>query len=165
MKTLILIRHAKSSWEKTGQKDIKRPLNDRGKKDAPEMAKRLGKKIKNIDLFISSPAVRAIRTARIFAKKFGNNKKDILLVKELYDTANTETFFKVIADVKDKKENLALFSHNPGMTEFANALTSMHIDNLPTCGVFVVSAETDTWKDFERAPKTFLFFDYPKNKD
>jgi phosphohistidine phosphatase len=164
MKTLIIVRHAKSSWEEAGQKDIERPLNDRGKKDAPEMAKRLYKKIKNIDLFISSPAVRAYRTAREFAEKYGVSKKDILKEKELYHSADTKTFFKVISTVKDKKETIALFSHNPGITDFANALTAMQIDNLPTCGVFVVSAETVTWKDFERAPKTFLFFDYPKNK-
>ena len=70
MKTLILIRHAKSSWDAPGMSDSERPLNERGKKDAPEMAKRLRKRGLKIDAFVSSPAERALRTARYFAKEF-----------------------------------------------------------------------------------------------
>src|SRR6185436_5308799 len=83
-KTLILVRHAKSSWDDLGLSDFDRPLNDRGKKDAPVMAERLANKKIKIDAFISSPAKRAARTARIFAKEFDKKKDDIIYKTELY---------------------------------------------------------------------------------
>jgi phosphohistidine phosphatase len=162
MKTLILVRHAKSSWDEIGLPDSERPLNERGKKDAPEMAKRLKKKDLPIDQFISSPAKRARRTAQFFAEEFELRKKDIVITEDLY-AADPEDFSKVIASADNKQDTIALFSHNPGITDFANSLTSVRIDNMPTCGIFAVQAETDSWKEFQQAEKKFLFFDYPKN--
>jgi phosphohistidine phosphatase len=162
MKTLILVRHAKSSWDEIGLPDAERPLNERGKKDAPEMAKRLKKKDLPIDQFISSPAKRARRTARFFAEEFDVKKNDILITEDLY-AADPEDFGKVIAKADDAYSTIALFSHNPGITDFANSLTTVRIDNMPTCGIFAVQAEADNWKSFEQAEKKFLFFDYPKN--
>ena len=83
MKILLLVRHAKSSWDTPGINDFDRPLNERGKKDAPEMAKRIAEKI-TIDHFVSSPAKRARRTAKYFAEAFDQKKEDIKLVDELY---------------------------------------------------------------------------------
>ena len=80
MKTLLLVRHAKSSWDDPGMDDIDRPLNDRGKTDAPVMAKRLKNKGVRIDTFISSPAKRARRTARYFAEEYHLEKKDIIII-------------------------------------------------------------------------------------
>lgn len=162
MKTLILVRHAKSSWEESGLSDIERPLNERGKKDAPEMAKRLRKRGLVIDKFISSPAERAFRTARFFAGEFDQKKADIQTEKLLYGALSSQ-FEQFISSLKDKYNTVALFSHNPGITDFVNTLTTVHTDNMPTCGVFAVQAAVDTWSKFAKAEKSFLFFDYPKN--
>jgi phosphohistidine phosphatase len=162
MKTLILVRHAKSDWSHEGLSDIERPLNDRGRKDAPEMAKRLRKKGLKIDLFLSSPAKRAFRTARFFAEEFDVKKDDIQVEKKLYG-AMPNQFEEVIASLKDKDDIIAIFSHNPGITDFANSLCEVRTDNIPTCGMFAVQADVDSWAAFAKAEKKFLFYDYPKN--
>jgi phosphohistidine phosphatase len=162
MKTLILVRHAKSSWDNADIEDIDRPLNDRGKTDGPVMAKRLKDKGIEIDTFISSPAKRARRTARFFAEEYGLGKKDINIEDKLY-MASPSALAEIIKDIKDKHNTAILFSHNPGITEFANSLTQVRIDNMPTCAIFAVTANTDTWADFDKSEKNFLFFDYPKN--
>jgi len=163
MKTILLIRHAKSSWDDLSLSDMERPLNNRGKKDAPEMADRLlmDKKVE-IDAFVSSPARRARKTAEIFSKAFGQGKKDVFIKEELYEAAEDQ-FAKVIASLDDKDNVVAIFSHNPGITDYANTLTATRIDNIPTSGIFAVKAETDDWKGFASAPKQLWFFDYPKN--
>jgi phosphohistidine phosphatase len=162
MKTLILVRHAKSSWDEAGLSDSERPLNERGKKDAPEMAVRLRKKGLAVDKLVSSPAERAFRTARYFAKEFDIKKDDIQVEKTLYGALPSQ-FEQVIGGLKEKYNTVLLFSHNPGITDFANTLTNVHTDNIPTCGIFAVQAEVETWKEFPKAEKKFLFFDYPKN--
>ncbi len=162
-KTLLLIRHAKSDWNDASLSDFDRPLNERGKRDAPVMAHRLlDKKIK-IDAFVSSPAKRARRTAAIFAKEYEQKKEDIILVDELY-LAPAETFFDVLDKTTDKFDSIAVFSHNPGITDFANQLTDARIDNIPTCGIFAVTADCKHWVDFKHAKKEFWFFDYPKSQ-
>lgn len=161
MKTIVLVRHAKSSWDQPGVSDIDRPLNDRGRKDAPEMAKRLKEKLE-VDYFVSSTAKRARRTARFFAETFGFEKDAIKLVEDLY-LATPEAFLKTIAGLDDSYKIAALFAHNPGITEFASSLTNVKIDDMPTCAVFAAQAAVDSWKEFEKADKKFLFFDYPKN--
>lgn len=162
MKTLILIRHAKSSWDEAGMSDSERPLNDRGKKDAPEMAKRLRKRGLKIDAMVSSHAERAFRTARIFSKAYDMKKDDIQVEKALYGALSSH-FEEVVAGLKDKYNTVALFSHNPGITDYVNTLTNVRTDNMPTCGIFAVQAEVESWKDFAKAAKSFLFYDYPKN--
>lgn len=162
MKTLLVVRHAKSSWDRFDQPDIERPLNDRGKKDAPDMAQRLKEKGLKIDLFVASPAKRAKKTARLFAEEYKVAKEDILIRDELYEPS-VENFYKVVTALPDKQNVVALFSHNPGITEFVNTLTNVRIDDMPTCGIFAVSADVNTWSEFRAAEKQFLFFDYPKN--
>ena len=142
--------------------DFDRPLNDRGKKDAPEMAARIREKPVEIDLFVSSPAKRAKRTARYFAEEFKTDKDDIVYIEDLYG-AGPAAFEKAVSSLPDKSSTVAIFSHNPGITEFANSLTIVKVDDMPTCAVFGVSADTDSWKEFMKAEKKFLFFDYPKN--
>lgn len=161
MKTLILVRHAKSSWDEIGLADHERPLNERGKKDAPDMAERLKNKNIKIDRFISSPANRAFRTARYFAKAFDLKKKDIKVEQSLYGAAVSE-FERLVSELKDKDDVVALFSHNPGITDFANSLCEVRTDNIPTCGIFAVHADVKKWEDFNGAEKKFLFYDYPK---
>ncbi|MER3463306.1 MAG: phosphohistidine phosphatase [Chitinophagaceae bacterium] len=163
MKTLVLIRHAKSSWENLEQSDFERPLNERGKKDAPEMAERIKERGVKPDLIVSSPAKRAKKTARYFAEEFDINKEDIFLVDRLYE-AGTDDYEEVIRALPNKHEVVFLFAHNPTITSFANTLTNVRIDDMPTCSAFAASAEVNSWKDFlESSERKFLFFDYPKN--
>lgn len=163
MKTLLLIRHAKSSWDDSALSDFDRPLNDRGKKDAPAMADRLYERGIKIDAFISSPAKRAKKTAEQFAKQYKKEDKDIIIKTELY-MAGDDTFFNVLEKLDDDFDCVAVFSHNPGITDFANGLTDARTDNIPTCGIFAISIEAKKWSKFREAKKKFLFFDYPKAK-
>ena len=162
MKTLVLVRHAKSDWSEAGMSDIERPLNERGKKDAPEMAKRLRKKGLKIDAFISSPAKRAFRTARFFAEEFDVKKEAIREEKVLYGALPSQ-FEQVVSLLNDKEDTVVLFSHNPGITEYVNTLCDVRTDNMPTCAMFAVQADVEKWQDFAKAEKNFLFYDYPKN--
>jgi phosphohistidine phosphatase len=161
MKQLLLVRHAKSSWDDMSISDFERPLNVRGKQDAPAMAQRLLDQKVAIDAFYSSPARRAKRTATIFAKTYKKGKDDILFIPELYG-APEEVFYEVISNADDRFQSIAIFSHNPGITDFANELTDIKIDNIPTCGVFSVKIDCKQWMDFKKAEKVFLFFKYPK---
>jgi phosphohistidine phosphatase len=163
MKSVIIIRHAKSSWDNMGVEDFDRPLNDRGKEDAPKMAKRLLERNVSIDAFISSTAKRARKTASLFIKEFGGQKEDIILVPELY-LAGVEAFYNAIAQAPASAETIALFAHNPGITDFANELTDVHVDDMPTCAIFAVKADIQNWSSFKGAKKQYWFFDYPKSK-
>jgi phosphohistidine phosphatase len=161
MKTLLIIRHANSSWDNAALNDIDRTLNDRGKRDGPMMAARLIEAGVTIDLFVSSPAKRARHTAEIFAHAFGKKEKDIELVPRLYH-AQVQDFKEVVAGLDDRYDVVALFSHNPGITAFANILTSVRLDNMPTCSIFAVTGTSTSWKEFLHTGTTFWFFDYPK---
>lgn len=162
-KTLLLIRHAKSSWEIGTLTDFERPLNDRGIKDAPAMAKRLKSQNLHINAFVSSPAKRAKKTAEFFADVYLQNNDAIIFISKLYH-ADTNAFFDVISNLDDSLNAVAVFSHNSGITEFANLLTdTVKVDYIPTCGIFAVKINTPKWADFKKAKKEFLFFDYPKN--
>ncbi len=163
MKTLYLIRHAKSSWGDFTQPDFERPLNERGKKDASEMAQRLLDKKITIDAFVSSPAKRAKKTAKLFCKVFETKEDNIILIDRLYN-ASPETFFEVVEALDNKLDAVAVFSHNPGITDFVNKLCkAVEIDEMPTCAIFAIEINMDKWKDFRETEKRFLFFDYPKN--
>jgi phosphohistidine phosphatase len=161
VKTVLLIRHAKSSWTDASLNDFERPLNDRGKRDAPLMARRLIDKKLHIDAFISSPAKRARKTASIFAKEFGIDENEIIYKTELYG-APSEVFYEVIKHLDNDTQTVALFSHNPGITDFANSLTKVRADDMPTCSIFAIQSDATNWKQFGESNKTFLFFDYPK---
>jgi phosphohistidine phosphatase len=164
MKSLLIVRHAKSSWDLSTPNDFDRPLNDRGKKDAPAAAKRLKKKAIVIDAFISSPAKRAKKTARHFASEYEIDEEKIILVPELYE-AHASVFTEVVQSLDDSYNTVAIFSHNPGITDFVNSLTEVKVDNVPTCGVFAVQVKADSWEEFKNAEKKFWFFDYPKLND
>lgn len=161
MKQLFIIRHAKSSWDITAFTDFERTLNERGHTDAPAMAKRLIEKNIAIDLFVSSSAVRAFTTAAYFATAYSKTQNEIVKVDALYH-APPPVFYKTIEKIDDSLNSLAIFAHNPGITDFVNELTSTHIDNMPTCGIFAVRVNTHSWANFTVSKKEFWFFDYPK---
>ena len=162
MKQLFIIRHAKSDWNNATLSDFERPLNERGNRDAPLMAKHLKEKNVNIDLFVSSTATRALTTAIYFAKTFDKKENDIVKLDDLYH-ASPKTFFKTIEGLNNKHQSVAIFSHNPGITDFVNMLTETLIDNMPTCSIFAINILADNWKEFSKAKKEFWFFDYPKS--
>jgi phosphohistidine phosphatase len=160
-KTLIVVRHAKSSWEKDVASDFDRPLNDRGKRDAPEIAEKIFAKGYPIDAFVSSPALRALSTAELFSAAWKFPLKKIIQIPELYH-ASPDTLFRTVESLDDRYETVAVFSHNPGITEFVNLLLEgMKMDNMPTCGAFAVRASIGHWSDFRQAEKSFLFFYQP----
>ncbi len=161
MKSILLVRHAKSSWENPAMKDFDRTLNDRGNKDAPMMARRLLDKKLEIDLFVSSPAVRAYSTAKYFHESFNSKKELLITVPELYH-ASVSDFYQTIHSLDDRFDTVAIFSHNPGINEMVNSLGVAKVDNMPTCAIFAVRADINNWKDFEQSPRQFWFFDYPK---
>ncbi len=163
MKTLLLIRHAKSSWANSDLSDFERPLNDRGKHDAPMMAKRVKDKKIKIDTFVSSPAKRAKKTADFFMKEYEEKEKNLTLEPSLYE-ASVNDFYHVVEKLNDKDDTIALFSHNPGITGFVNSLKCSPVYDMPTCAVYAVTVKTDHWKEFKNSEKEFLFFDYPKSE-
>jgi len=161
LKTLFIIRHAKSDQSFFGN-DFERPLNERGQTDAPVMAKRLLDKNIKIDALVSSPAVRAKKTALLFAENLNLPAEDIIFVSALYQ-APAGVFYEEIAGLPDQFDSVAVFSHNPGITYFVNSLnTGIEINNMPTCAIFAVSANITHWSGFTKAVKSFLFYDYPK---
>jgi len=165
MKSIILIRHAKSSPD-ISKPDINRSLNERGHHDAPMMAKRLVDKKIKIDAFISSPALRALTTAEYFFKAYHQNTKSngIIKIPALYH-ASPSVYFDVMNHLNEKFTTIALFAHNPGITDFVNQLTSARIDNMPTCGIFAVKIKAEKWSECQEAEKEFWFFDYHKLTD
>lgn len=162
MKTILLVRHAKSAWDDPSLSDFERKLMPRGKSDAKMMAKRLKEKDIEIDSFVSSSAKRAKKTAKIFMKEFETDKKKLKLLPSLYE-ASVNNFYDTVENLDDKEEIVALFSHNPGITHFANSLHCTPVYEMPTCSVYAISVNTKHWKDFRLAEKEFLFFDYPEN--
>lgn len=164
MKTLLLIRHAKSSWNNAVLSDFERPLNERGKHDAPIMAKRIKEKKIKIDAFVSSPAKRSKKTAEIFMHEFDLKGKKLALVPSLYE-ASLNNFYSAVENLEDKYDTVALFAHNPGITDFINSLVSAPIHNMPTCAVYALKIKIKNWIDFKDADKEFLFFDYPKSEE
>ncbi len=162
MKTLYLIRHAKSDQSFFGN-DFERPLNARGLKDARIMAKKLIDKNIHLDALVSSPALRAKTTAELFATAFKIKSKEIIFKPELYH-ASAKVLNEVVAVLSNEWQQVAIFCHNPGITYFADELVEdVSIDNMPTCGIFAVQLDKNNWSDFEKSTKTFLFFDWPKN--
>jgi phosphohistidine phosphatase len=160
MKTIILVRHAKSSHDFGISSDFERPLNDRGFRDASEMGKKLFKKNTIIDQFVSSPALRAKTTAELFVTEYKREQKEILFIPTLYHSDGGH-FYNVISRFDDQFDHVAIFSHNPGITDFASSLTSTPISHMPTCSVFAASAPVQAWKDFSGSRKDFLFFYKP----
>lgn len=161
MKTLLIIRHAKAEQSHT-LNDFERSLNERGKKDVPLMAQRLTERNIAIDLFVASPAKRTKQTAQLFCQTLKKSEAQLVLVSALYQ-APPSVFYEVIRQLEDKHNTVAIIAHNPGVTYFANELTPQSISDMPTCGIFAVTINASTWKEFLTAKKEFLFFDYPKN--
>lgn len=160
MKTLIIIRHAKSAWDQPELEDFDRPLNERGKRDAPEMARRLVAKGYRADLMVSSPARRAWSTAKRFAVAFDYPKDRIRKIDTLYH-ASAGQLVRTIHELDEGLDTVLLFGHNPGLTDLVNEISNLHTDNIPTCGIVVLHLES--WKSAGREEAMLVAYDYPKN--
>lgn len=161
MKTVYLVRHAKSSWKNMDLADIDRPLNSRGKRDAPFMGALLNEKGIKPDRLLSSPAKRAKKTAFAFAKALDYPKHAIELTPRIYE-ASVEDLFFVIKNCHNALNSVMLFGHNYTYTEFANLYAKPSLDNVPTTGVVAIEFQVEEWKDITTKNGKMLFFEYPK---
>ena len=161
-KELLLVRHAKSSWDDPYLDDHDRPLNERGFRNAPDMGKRLQGWGIRPDVWISSTALRAMTTAEILAKQVGFPKDQIQRSRDLYHASAT-ALQEFIAGLDDRIGCAILFGHNPGMTSLVANLYGLPIGNLPTSGVVHLQFNENTWLATSSAPPARAYFDFPKN--
>ncbi len=159
MKKLFIIRHAKSSWKDFSLDDFDRPLNKRGKLNAPFMGEILKEKNVVPDIIISSPALRAKTTAKIIAKKVKYSQK-IIFKKDIYEIGES-AIEKILKKLDDENSVVFLFGHNPDL----NMLAEYYVDfdeNIPTCGIVEIAFNCGKWKDISSENAKFISFDYPK---
>jgi phosphohistidine phosphatase len=161
MKTLYLVRHAKSSWDNPEISDFERPLNDRGRSAAPKMAQYLINKGIKPQLLVSSPATRAIGTALIFADKFGIAQKNILSIPNIYNSNNIE-LMEVIRELDDKYDSIMLFGHDTSITVVTEELSNQRFLHFPTCGAAGIKLNINSWKEVVDGCGTLAFFYFPK---
>ncbi len=161
MKTLSILRHAKSSWKDASLTDRDRPLNKRGERDAPVMGQRIKASGVRPSLIVSSPAVRAWTTAKIVAAEIAYPKEFLQRDDRIY-LAGVQTLFDVVAEQDNGFNSIMLVGHNPGLTEFANRFVPGLTPNIPTCGFVAVEIDSDDWNLRGSPPCELLVYDYPK---
>lgn len=162
MKRLLIVRHAKSSWDNPHLSDFERPLNNRGKKDAPDMAKRFFKARIQPQQLISSPANRALTTAKEFAKQLGFAKEEIHEDENHYHASSGE-LRSLIRDFDDEFDCIMIFGHNPGLTYLINELSDFRLDNLPTCGICGIEFPIESWSQVKKGSGKKFYYDFPKS--
>ena len=160
-KILFLLRHAKSSWDDPSLQDIDRPLNKRGKRNAPEMGRRLAEYDVKPEIVVSSPARRVFRTAEKVSQELGFEKADIRIDERIY-SQGSDAVLKVINELDDKYKSAMIVFHNPAITNLVNELAGTYIDNVPTCGVAVIGFDTGKWSEVKKGKGKLIKFDYPK---
>lgn len=162
MLRLTLVRHAKSSWDSPAPTDFERPLNERGRRDAPVMATRIREAGLVPDRLLSSPALRAISTARIFAEVLGSPAEGIQLDSRIYD-AGASTLLEVVRGLGATVGHLMLFGHNPGLSEFAQQLADCPFDEMPTCAVAALDLDARRWSGLAPRCGRVTHYLYPKD--
>ena len=160
MKTLYLLRHAKSSWDDTSLLDRERPLEDRGERDAAKMSKRWSQQHLKPDLIMSSPAARALATAQVVAQGLEYKTNGIMVNDQLY-AATEDTLIAVIEALDDKLDRVMLVGHNPGFTELAHHF-DRGITHMPTCALAEFRFEAQSWAGIGQAGPARTNFDLPK---
>lgn len=163
MLRLTLLRHGKSSWDDPELEDLERPLAPRGLRDVPEMGRRLAKRGELPGLILSSPALRALSTARAIAREIGYREARIRQEPALYMASPLE-ILATLQRLGDPPQHLMVVGHNPGLTELANMLDEFHLDNLPTAAILSVEFDASDWGRIEPASARLLWFDYPKKR-
>ncbi len=162
MKTLYLLRHAKSSWDFEDLSDHDRPLNKRGRHDAPLMGRELASHEINPDLIISSSAVRALTTASLVAKELEYDTDNITINEAIYG-AGKEELLTIIRQTPDPILNLLLVGHNPEISELANFLSPEHIASMPTAAVVGIRFSGASWSEINPENAALVLYDFPKN--
>jgi phosphohistidine phosphatase len=160
MKTLYLLRHAKSSWDDTSLLDRERPLELRGERDAAKMSKRWSQQHAKPDLIMSSPAARALATAKVVAQGLDYKTKKITVEDRLY-AATQDSLIAVIEGLADKLDCVMLVGHNPGFTDLAHHFDSK-ITHMPTCTLAEFRFEAESWAGIGQAKPSRTIFDSPK---
>ncbi len=160
MKTLYIVRHAKSSWEYEGIKDHDRPLKKRGIKDAHLMSKILAERIKCPASFISSSASRALHTGIIFCENFGFPLVNFKISKQLY-SFNDAYLTKTVKTLDDSFDSAIIFSHDHGINFFVNKFGNKPIAHVTTCGVVGIEFNIKHWKDLKKG--STILVEFPKN--
>lgn len=161
MKTLTIVRHAKSNWGNDGLKDLYRPLSERGYMDANVISKQISKKIEVPDYWITSPAIRAYSTAIIFASAFKYDAEKIIIKQKIYE-ATIKNIKQIVASIPDMYKHVILFGHNPSLTNYFNEVADSFADNVPTCGALHLTSPANKWKEFSNTKLQNDFYLYPK---
>lgn len=156
MKNLIIIRHAKSSWDGP-LKDFDRPLKKRGIQDAHLVSSNIFPYLPKTFVIWSSPAKRASTTALIFAQNISYPVESIIFKEELY-TFDAHQLEKSIKSCSDDYESLILFGHNEAITNFVNKFGDIFIDNVSTAGVVSLTFETDKWNAISKGKTQKVIF-------
>jgi len=160
MKTLYLIRHAKSSKDDRSLSDRDRPLADRGRRDAPTMGKRLAERDVKPDLLVSSPALRALTTAQLMADEIGYAREKIVVDDQLYGSS-ADVLLALVRALDRKADRVMLFGHNPEFTELAHRLSS-DIADMPTCAIAEFRFDTKKWSDVGELDPAQATLDQPQ---
>ncbi len=161
MKEICLFRHAKSSWKYPRLDDFERPLNKRGRKNAPFMGQILYEIGFKPDLIISSPASRAAMTARIVAMQLNFSVDQIQYLASIYESSH-DNLVHVLSNLDDRLNRIMLVGHNPAMTLLANKLSDTSITNLPTSGAYCVAFGINKWSQIKKKTGELQFFEFPK---
>lgn len=161
MKTVYIVRHAKSSWAQPELPDAKRPLLEKGEKRTKKIIDFLLIKEIRVDHIISSHAVRAFDTARILANALNYPEENIQIDPQIY-LSDGEDLFHRFYDLPEKFRSVMIVGHNPALTDFANHFLHPPIDNLPTSGVVSVSFNTDKWDQLPLASYQVNFSIFPR---
>jgi len=144
---LTLLRHAKTEPGRSGQDDWDRELEAKGKRDAPEMARRLKEEYSIPTLIVASPAIRAIGTARMFAKEFRIAESAIIRDERLY-LASPKVMLEVVQASGGSAEHLLIVGHNPGISEFGDRLSAERsLDNMSTCSLYTLEFDIQNWNE------------------
>lgn len=162
MKTLYLMRHAKSSWDFIELSDHDRPLNDRGRKDAPLMGRELVAREISVDLIMTSSAVRALSTATLMAKELEYDVDKIAIEEEIYKSDKRD-LLQIIKNIPNQFNSVLLLGHNPHITDLVNMLSPELIPDLPTASIVGLTFSCTTWREISKENATFQFFESPKN--
>ena len=161
MKTLYIVRHAKSSWKQKTVTDLERPLNKRGLGDAPRMGEILRERETDVRFIRSSPANRALTTAKLIATALGFPPEDIEIDERMYG-AGDQQLLAIIRLFPDTVVEAMIVGHNPAMLFLAERLAGFTEDNLPTAGVVCVDFDVPSWSDVASGTGTLRFYEYPK---
>ena len=161
MKTLVLVRHAKSSWDEPGLDDHERPLNERGLRNAPLMGHRLAERGTVPDVIRSSTAVRARSTAQLMARAMGLMHEHVELDERLYG-ASPETILDIASEVDDGIGTVMIVAHDPGLSDLAFSLSDSTIEHMPTCAVAEFRFDVETWREAVDAEPVDSWFDTPR---